>query len=620
MGRAAMFVASGLVLFGLGESPTTTARAQNTSALPSLPSRSEPKPVEVTTLLDVDKVRPGDTFHVAVIFKIDEKYHLYGIDEKNKDYLGTKVTPPADPGFAWEAPRYPPSHEVAFGEERIRVYEKEARVFFTGKADDTLAPGAKDVVVLVDYQACTDKSCLAPVIGSPIALVIPVAKPGEAVAALNADVFKDQPRGGEGSGFADLLVKHGLWAALGVLLAGGIATAFTPCVLPMIPFTVAFFANQVDRSKARTLLLSVIYTAGIVTTFSVLGYLFGRAGSSAGSLLGNPWVLLAFVAIFAALGLACFGLFELTVPASIMSKIGGGSREGRLGAYFMGLLLGVVAAPCVGPILAGLLVYIATKGSGLEGFLYMLIYGTGLGIPFIALAFVSGALPRAGAWMVWVKEAFGALLFATALYYLTTLVRNPRWIVLLAAVGALVLAARYLLPALRRAESEHRSASLGFVAILLAIYFFAGPTLARVTPIKSAERVFFGQSWLPWITSEEEGLAKARAEGRPAFIDFTAEWCFSCKEMEHMMEEPDVWAELQRFVLIQIDCTANDAPGTRLRNEKYALGWVPAQAFYDSSGQLVRKSQSAIEKKEFLEILRSIDGKKLSESAQGDPP
>ncbi|MBI1854106.1 MAG: thioredoxin family protein [Planctomycetes bacterium] len=590
-------LASTLLLLALAQSP------------PPPPGQPSSDPVKVEAILGVDRVRPGDDFQIAVVFTIAEHYHIYAPDEPAENYTKTALKQPAIQGIAWESPRFPTSTEMKSGVETLRVYEKRAVVTFRGHADDRLPLGEISVPLEVDFQFCNEEVCFPPQRGVPLALKILVVAKGEAVVPARADLFADAG-GDQESGFGDLL-KRSLWVALAGLLIGGIGTAFTPCVLPMIPFTVAFFTNQVDRSKGKTLLLALTYTAGIVTTFSLLGWLFGRAGSSAGSILGNPWVVGVFIAIFVALGLSCFGLFELTIPAPIMAKLGGGgSREGRLGAYVMGLLLGVVAAPCVGPVLASLLLWIAKHGSGVVGLLLMAVYGLGLGLPFIALAFASGSIPRAGAWMVWVKEVFGVLIFGTALYYLYTIPPNKPLIVGLFGVGCIALAIRYLWPAIRHAESEHESVVLGIVAALLATYSFLPKALTHPIGLPNIAQILFHESWLPWRTDHDQALADAKRDGRPAFVDFTAAWCPSCHEMERMMEEPDVWAVLQRFVLIQLDCTNADSAGTILRNERYGkhgLGGVPSSAYYNAKGELVEAHYGALEKEAFVKILRSVD-------------
>jgi thioredoxin:protein disulfide reductase len=592
-------IASTLLLLALAQSP------------PPAPGLIDENPVKVEAFLSVDRVRPGDTFDVAVVFTLAEPYHIYGADEPN--YIATKVTPAPVKGISWEAPRYPASVEKKTKDETLRLYEKRAVVVFTGHASESLVAADVSTTVSVDYQSCTSESCLPPRKGVPIALKIPVAAKGADAHPANAELFAGAQQSAEsGGGFGDILAKQGLWAGLLILLLGGIVTAFTPCVLPMIPFTVAFFTNQVDRSKTKTLVLALVYTLGIVTTFSILGWLFGRAGSSAGAILGNKWVVIAFIAIFVALGLSCFGLFELTIPAPIMAKLGGGSRRGTTGAFVMGSLLGVVAAPCVGPVLAALLLYIAHQGSGLSGLLFMAVFGLGLGLPFIALAFASGSIPKAGAWMVWVKEIFGVLIFGTALWYLSTLVDSPRLVTTLAGIGLVLLALRYAVPALRRTESEHKSIVLGAVALLLAIGFF----------LPQAPRIVFHESSIHWRTDHDAALAEARRDGRPALVDFTAKWCFSCKEMEHMMEEPEVAAALERFVMITVDCTEDDGPGVKLRTErygKYELNGVPASAYYNSKGKLVATHFGELKKAEFLELVRSVETREPLEDQPANP-
>ena len=228
-------------------------------------------------------------------------------------------------------------------------------------------------------------------------------------------------------------------------LTYGFLTALTPCVYPMIPITISIFGARTGVPRRRAIVLATCYVAGIAVMFGALGTTFALLGKAFGTFLANPWVIVPLALFFVAMGLSMFGAFELALPTGLqsrLSRVGGG---GFFGAFLMGLVGGIIAAPCTGPPLASLLAYVATTRDAVWGMALLATYGAGVGLPFFLLAAFSLSLPKPGPWMEWVKSAFGIALFTAALYYLKNVVPaldhfasgSPRFLLVM---GALVLA------------------------------------------------------------------------------------------------------------------------------------------------------------------------------------
>ena len=276
-----------------------------------------------------------------------------------------------------------------------------------------------------------------------------------------------------------------------LLFGWGLALNLTPCVYPVIPLTVSFFGGQAQGQSRRTLLLASVYVLGMATMYSALGVAAALSGRLFGAALQSPWVLGVVALVLVGLALSMFGLYDIRMPTALMQKAG--ARQGVAGAYGMGLLVGVVAAPCVGPVVLGLLAFVAATQDAVLGFLFFFVLALGLGLPFLVLAAFSGriaALPRAGAWMDGVKKVFGWILLAMAAYFVRNAIPGLLGAWLLPAilvVGALALLA------------IHTTLKLGVraavaVLFLAAALFFApmgraeaqGPGWAAYEPAKVA--------------------------------------------------------------------------------------------------------------------------------------
>ena len=228
-----------------------------------------------------------------------------------------------------------------------------------------------------------------------------------------------------GSELANIFLAHGMLIGLLAVLLGGLALNLTPCVYPLIGVTIAYFGNQ-GGGPRKIAVLAVIYVLGIALTFSLAGVAVALSGGLFGAALQNPLVLIAIAAMLLVLAASSFGLFSLQPPRWMMRQAGVG-RPGYLGSLVMGLGMGVVAAPCIGPIVLGLLLMVEQSGSPVFGFVLFFTLAIGLGLPYIALALAAGrikSLPRSGDWLAWVEQLFGFVLVGLALYFLDPVVHG----------------------------------------------------------------------------------------------------------------------------------------------------------------------------------------------------
>lgn len=490
----------------------------------------------------------------------------------SEDYLiatAAKVDP--QPYVQTGDPRYPSGKmkKFSFAEKPLSVYEDrftiEIPVTWTGSGPPALTGS-------LDFQACNDTQCLPP--ASLRFRVATDAAAGAGVLTGGAVPLSEAPPSGRVStaaagasrDFGNLLERRGLPVVLMLLFAGGLALNLTPCVYPVIPLTVSFFGGQAKGAGGRPFGLAALYVLGMATMYSTLGVAAALSGKLFGVALQSPWVLGGIALALTALALSMFGLYDIRMPSSWMQKTG--ARSGRAGAFAMGLLVGIVAAPCVGPFVLGLLAFVAARQNAPLGFLLFFVLALGLGVPYLFLGAFSGALarlPRAGEWMVGVKKIFGWILLAMAAYFLRTALPAPAgdWLlpaVLVTAAVFLGIGSRTLKPGVRVA------AALLFLAA--AVFFL---------PRRSSAGA---DGWRPYSAAE---VARA---GRPAVVDFSAEWCAPCKELdEKTLADSRVRVALSRRSLYRADLTKAGSPESAELSRKYAILGVPTVIFLDATGQ-----------------------------------
>ena len=367
-----------------------------------------------------------------------------------------------------------------------------------------------------------------------------------------------------------------VWTMLGIFV-GGMALNLTPCVYPLIPITVSYFGSKSGYEQGRLLVHGLFYLAGLALTNSILGVVAALTGGLMGSLLQNPLVLVGVAAVLVIFATSLFGFWEFRLPGGLM-QAASKSYAGYFGSLFMGLTLGVVAAPCIGPFVLGLLTWVASLGSPWLGFLVFFTLSLGLGLPLFLLAMFSGSLeklPRSGEWMLWVRKLLGWVLVGMAAYFIRPLLPASMGVLLLAAVA---LAAAIHLGWLDRTTATFRGFQwlktlAALVGVVTATFLFG--SWALLGP---------GVTWKPY---SDQILGEARQAQKPVIIDFSAAWCTPCRALEELtFHHRDVVAKANRdFVMVKVDLTQKGNPAYTRLLSLYGIKGVPTLIFLDGQGK-----------------------------------
>jgi thiol:disulfide interchange protein DsbD len=412
------------------------------------------------------------------------------------------------------------------------------------------------------------------------------------------------------SAIVALLGSGSFWVIILSFFGFGHALAFTPCVLPMIPILSGIVVGGRDSTKrGKALMLSITYVLGMAITYAAAGVAAGLSGAMLAAALQSPWVLGSFAALFVVLALSMFGLYELQLPSGVQSWLTERSNSFRggqtLGVFLMGVLSALIIGPCVAPPLAGALLFIAERGEVALGGSALFAMALGMGVPLVGVGVSAGHLmPRAGPWMDSVKHFFGVVLLGVAIWILSpvlpTVVQMVAWGALL-VIGSIYLHALDPLPA---AASGLRKfwKGVGIVALLagasLLLGAFSGgrDILQPLAGLRASATAGAGASAsaLPAVGFERVATTAAldqqlaASAGKPVMLDFYADWCVSCKEMEHFtFSDEQVKQRLQSFVLLKADVTANNGDDKALL-KRFSLFGPPGIIFFDAAGREVK--------------------------------
>lgn len=540
-----------------------------------------PQPVHIEVIPTVDRYPAGGSYSMLLHVTVDEPWHVNS-DKPLEDFLiPTKISMDLPEGVSAGRLVFPRAQMKAFdfSDTELSVFEREFYVLCSIAISSSVEPGKLKAGGAMEYQACNDILCLPPQT-EPFEIVMEVVDEGESFDARNEEVLSRAKAsltgsdGGEGT-FGATFGSRSLLITFFLIYVGGLALNLTPCVYPLIPITVGYFGGQSEGRKGRLLIHAILYVLGMSVTYSILGLFASLTGSMLGQALQNPIVLIFIALVMVVLALSMFGVYEIRVPQFI-ARGAGQAKQGYFGTAFMGLTVGIIAAPCIGPFVLGLMTYVGEKGDPVLGFVMFFILAIGLGTPFMLLALFSGGinrLPSSGDWMVWVRKVFGIVLIAMAVYFLSPLMSSGllKFIVLLLAL----VSGLYL--GFLEGSGKGRPGFLwikratGVAIVLLGVYFIVPTGEAREE--------------LAWIPYDEEVLESQKELGKPVMIDFTADWCIPCKELDHFtFSDPRVVALSREMVVVKADLTSFGSPESVALRERFSIKGVPTVIFLDRNG------------------------------------
>ncbi len=591
-----------------------------------------PEIVTVKVVPPASPLKAGQSAPISLELTIKSPYHI-NADQPLEDFLiGTTVDFKAPSGVVYKKITFPPAEvrKLDLSPNPMAIYEGTVKI----TAEVALAPDFKTAEFAIEgsigYQACDNSMCLPPaeakfsrkvtVAGAtgvaasaaPSKDTAPAKKEeaaaGGTIAAPPDDPLQKQKEAELAAAAKDGSPKtaasakppfdaKGLPLTFLLVFLGGLALNLTPCIYPLIPITISYFGGQAEGKKGGAVAHAVIYVIGMAATYSVLGVIAAFTGSLFGVALQYPPVLIGIALVMIVLALSMFDVYELRMPA-FLNKFAGGSQKGYFGTFFMGLTVGIIAAPCIGPFVLGLLTYVGNRGNVVLGFSLFFVLALGLGVPFLILGIFSGSLnkiPRSGAWMVWVRTIFGFILVGMALYFLKTLFPNP-------LLYDLSLALTMLLAGIYMAWIEPTKTpgkvfpfvrnAVGVVFFVLALLTAAGGIRGYLDEQVNAKIQGLGAAGgakletIAWTPYSEEKLAAAAREGKTVFIDFFTDWCIACKEMDRdTFSQPEVVAASREFVCLRSNLTTDKDPVIKELYRRYQVRGVPTYVFLGPDGK-----------------------------------
>jgi thioredoxin:protein disulfide reductase len=565
--------------------------------------------VDVATYLSQDAAHPGSEIQAAVLLDIADNWKINS-HRPLQDYLiATSLDFESRSGVIIAEIQYP-RHTLkrfAFAGEQLAIYEGKVPIFMTIRLADRIDRSEIVLDGRLRVQACDDDICLSPsTIDVPIS--IPVVDATTNVSPTNQEVFaayEPFSQTIEGNQIADMFAEGWLLAFLGIFVIG-LALNLTPCVYPMLSVTVSLFGGQEATGLGRSFGRAATYVFGIVVMYAVLGVLAAFTGSLFGAWLQSPWVLGGIGVLLFGLALSMFGLYELQLPSSWTTKLGAANQvTGFAGLFLSGLVVGIFAAPCVGPPVIALLAFVGGQGDPLFGLTVFGVLAFGLGLPYLILGTFSTlltTLPKSGMWMVWVKKIFGVVLVGAALFYLG-LAFNPQ-VAMYAVVVAMVIGGIYLgfVDRSGKAGSIFRKVQWGVGSLAIVVGAFLFMALQRP-----------GIEWEPFSL---DTLDEAMEANRPVMLDFYADWCIPCLELDRVtFTDGRVIEATQDFVRMKVDLTAFDSDEAEALRGRFDVAGVPTIVFLDDSGDEVLDARviGYLGPRPFLERVERVRGRLVAE-------
>lgn len=524
---------------------------------------------------------------IFVHYNIAEGYYLY---------RHTFKFSPVTEGVTFGEPVIPPGEKHVddyFGE--VETYRKSLSIEIPFAYNGHAPPDILELQAI--SRGCADIGVCYPPLAQTIAVGI---DPAAVTGALPEQAASVAPPVAEQDRIAATLMQGASLLTLLTFFGFGLLLAFTPCVFPMIPILSGIIIGQGKTvTTRRAFVLSVVYVLAMALTYTVAGVLVGLSGENVQALFQNPWILGLFAAVFVLLSLAMFGFYELQMPSAVQSRLtslSNSQQGGNLaGVAVMGFLSALIVGPCVTAPLIGALIYIAQTGDAVLGGAALFTLSLGMGVPLIVIGTSTGKwMPKAGPWMSAIKSLFGVLLLAVAVWLLSRVLPAAISMMLYAA---LAIGSAIYMGAFEPIKESHSGWHKLWKALGLILFIYGaaliigalGGSQSLLQPLKgiigAAKNPGVEQHLafrpIKGVSGLQQALSEAKLNRQPVMLDFYADWCVSCKEMEAFtFPDPAVREALASFMLIQADVTANDADDKALLKQLGLFG-PPAIIFYD---------------------------------------
>jgi len=534
---------------------------------------------------------PVDGNTVDVTWQVAPGYYLY------KDKISVKALSDNVQLGQLDLPKGKLKFDEFFGESEVYVKDVFARLPFA-----RATPEATELDLEVNYQGCADAGLCYPPTTRVVSTSLPEAT---AITDLSSLPQRNAPVSEQGK-LAQLIIEGRFWAVIATFFGLGLLLAFTPCVLPMIPILTSIIAGEGDKtSPMRGFTLAVSYVMGMALVYTAAGIAAAAVGAQLQAMFNQPWVLIVFSGFFVLLAFAMFGGYDLQMPSSIQSRlasVSGNQKSGTtIGAFVMGALSALIVTACVAPALIATLTVMAQTGDMLRGGAALFAMSLGMGAPLLLVGAAQGhLLPKAGGWMVAVKSAFGFMLLGLAIWMLSRILPGS---VTLALWALLIFMSGVFLGGLATLGADSSATQklgkgFGLLAIIYGLLLLLGSLTGGSNPLKPLATVSFGGAGVAVLEQQhlefqriktvddlDREIEAAAAAGKTAMLDFYADWCVSCKEMEaYTFTDAGVQAALANTVVLQADVTANDEADQALLN-RFGVFGPPTIIFFGTDGQ-----------------------------------
>lgn len=558
----------------------------------------------VTLSLKQEKINAiaGQEFAVSINVSIAKNWHINSNKPLDDFSIASKISV-GNKDFTIQNINYPKAKELKFefSETPVSVFDGNFEVKILLKSNSKLKSGEYKIPITFSYQACNNQSCMPPS-NVTTEIFVTIKESNENASSgtqiqdnstnQDAQQIQENKKQADTNSIANKIEESGLLLSLIFVFLGGLALNLTPCVYPLIPITIGYFGGQAEGKTSRLFLLGVLYVLGMALTYSVIGVVTSLSGAVFGTLLQNPFVIIGIALLFVVLALSQFGVYEFKLPDSLVMKAGG-AKGGVFGAFFMGLTMGIVAAPCIGPFVLGLVTYVAAKGDPFYGFLMFFVLALGLGLPYLLLALFSGKiknLPRAGFWMDGVKHIFGFLLLGMAIYFLNPILPKGIQAYTLPIFGILAIVILFFMDKEANKVKGFRIFKIIFSVAVIAVSIYA------LIPQKKLE-----PEWQTFTLEKYEASIK---NNEKMIIDFYADWCIPCKELDAItFANPKVVEKTQEFSCYKVDMTETMNEATEKYRDKFKIVGMPTVLIIDSQGNEVERITGFVNAEEFLKVI-----------------